>query len=518
MNSANITVDNSLRKVAKGTGIGFIGFFIGAVFGYFSRIILARFLGATDYGLISLGFAAMSLTAAVSLVGLQGGVTRYVAFYKGRGDKGGIKGTIEGAVKIALPLSLIFTFSLFSGSQWISINVFHEPHLTSVLRIFSIAVPFFSLSIIFVAAIAGFQDMRYVAYVDQVFQNTLKLVAIVALLVLGFGVLGAAWGWALAIIAMPFLGFYFLEKKVFPVLNTPIKATSLERELLSFSWPLLFATLSAVVMNWTDTFMLGYFSSAQEVGIYNAAHPTAALIYFVFMSFSGIFMPVISELHARNRSDELKITYSAVTKWILSLALPAFLLITLFSRSVITILFGDEFITGSTALAILAFGYIIQAMLGLSGRIIQALGRTKIILVCNVIGAASNVGLNLYLIPLYGINGAAVATALSIILMIGLIFTFAYRISGMQPFKFSHLKPVITSIIAVLIVYGITKYAFVVSFLVLIAMLPVFFVLYFILLLVVKGFDKEDVMIMRAIDQRLGIKLKWIRKIISRFI
>lgn len=137
---------------------------------------------------------------------------------------------------------------------------------------------------------------------------------------------------------------------------------------------------------------------------------------------------------------------------------------------------------------------------------------------CNFLGAVSNIGLNLYLIPMYGINGAAIATAISLILMSSLIFIFAYRISGMQPFKFSHLKPVITSVIAVLIVYGITKYIFGVSFLVLIAMLPVFFVLYFILLLLVKGFEEEDLMIMRAIDQRLGTKSEWTRRIISRFL
>jgi len=51
--------------------------------GYFSRTIIARFLRASDYGLISLGFAAMTIAATLSMVGLPAGIQRYV-FYKGR--------------------------------------------------------------------------------------------------------------------------------------------------------------------------------------------------------------------------------------------------------------------------------------------------------------------------------------------------------------------------------------------------------------------------------------------------
>jgi len=53
------------------------------------------------------------------------------------------------------------------------------------------------------------------------------------------GVVGAAWGWVLAIIVMPFLAFYFLEKKFFPIFKTKVKAVSVDKELFAFSLPLL---------------------------------------------------------------------------------------------------------------------------------------------------------------------------------------------------------------------------------------------------------------------------------------
>ena len=220
---------------------------IGRAFGYGSRMIIAR-LGASDYGLVALGFAVMSIAAILSLVGMQQGITRYVSFYKGKEDKGRIKGTIISALKITLPLSLFFAFILFWYANWISIHVFHDANLTLILRIFAVGIPFSVLASNLLSATIGFQDMRYNVYTHYILHEPLKLAAIVVLLLLGLGVVGAAWGWVLAIIVMPFIAFYFLEKKVFPIFKTKVKAVSVDRELFSFSLPLLFAGIAGLVM------------------------------------------------------------------------------------------------------------------------------------------------------------------------------------------------------------------------------------------------------------------------------
>ncbi len=319
-------LNESLRKIAKGAGIVLIGTLIGRAFGYGSRLIIARFLGVSDYGLISLGFAGMSIVATLSLVGMTQGITRYVSFYKGKEDKGRIKGTITSALKITLPLSLLFAFLLFYKANWISIHVFHDANLTSILRIFSIAIPFLVLAKSFMSGIAGFQDMKYPVFVEHVIQNAIKLGAIVILVALGFGVIGAAWGWVIGIVLMPFLAFYFLEKKIFPVFKTKVKAVAMEKELFSFSFPLMLGGIAGLVMHWMDMLMLGYFSTSANVGIYNAALPTAQIINALPGAFAGIFFPVISELYARNKIDDLRNTYSVVTKWMSSLIFPAFLI------------------------------------------------------------------------------------------------------------------------------------------------------------------------------------------------
>ena len=511
-------LNESLRKIAKGAGIGFTGAFIGMAFGYFSRIIIARFLGPGDYGLITLGIAGMSIAATLSLLGLPSGIRRYVSFYKGKGDEGKIKGTIFGALKISFPLSLFLAILTFISADWISIHVFHEPKLTPILRIFAIAIPFSVLAQNLVSSTIGFQDLRYKVYVNDLFQNTFKLVAIVSLLLLGFGVVGAAWGWVLAIILTPFLALYFLEKKLFPVFRSKIKSIPVEKELFSFSWPLIFVSAAGLIIGWTDTLMLGYFSTASDVGIYNVALPTAMLLMNITVAFSMIFLPVASELYGRNRIGDLRNAYSAVTKWVFSLTLPCFLLIALFSESIIRLIFGSAYIPGAIVLSILAAGFFIDSATGPVSSIIQTYGRTKINMGCSFIGAGTNFTLNFILIPIYGIKGAAIATASSYVLMKIALMISAYRIAGMQPYKLSYLKPLLASVIAVSVVYVLTKYFIGVSFLVLAVMFFVFLLLYLFLLLLFKSFEAEDLMIMRAIDERLGTKSDWVRKIIKKFL
>jgi O-antigen/teichoic acid export membrane protein len=63
----------SLRMIAKGAGIGFVGTAIGMGFGFLTRIVIARFLGPDEYGLISLGFAALNIAVIIGLLGLRTG-------------------------------------------------------------------------------------------------------------------------------------------------------------------------------------------------------------------------------------------------------------------------------------------------------------------------------------------------------------------------------------------------------------------------------------------------------------
>jgi len=510
--------EDALKKVAKGAGIVFIGTGVGMFFAYLGMMIVARFLGPTDFGLITLASAVTMIVSTIILVGMPQGVVRYVSFYKGKNDESRIKGTIASALEVVLPLGIVAGILLFIFANSISIRVFHEPNLTPILRIFSLSVPFFAVSYIFNHAIGAFQEMKYVAYTRDLFQNGTRLFLLIILLILGYGVLGATFAYTFAIVATPFVAFYYLNK-IFPIFSKDIKPISMKKELLSFSWPLMFAGMLGLVMGWIDTLMVGYFLTATDVGIYRASLSTAALLMIVPSSFGSIFFPVITEIYSKGKMQELEDMDSTVTKWIFMIVFPLVLLMMLLSKQVLNVLYGSAYITGAASLCILGFGYAIISFVYPTNQLIQTIGRTRLILINMGVGAIIDVVLNFHLIPLYGINGAAIATILSLLTVNVLAFVEVYAITHIQPVKLNYGKIVFSSLISVIFIYSITKSFFkIIPIYVLIAMFLVYIGIYFILILISRTFEKDDVIIMRAIEKKTGIQLEWVRNVIGRFL
>ncbi len=362
--------DESLLKVAKGAGIVFIGIAVGMLSAYITVLIIARFLGPKDYGLISLASAVTTIASTVVLIGMPEGVVRFISFYRGRGESRKIKGVIVSAIQIVLPLSIVASFTIFFFSDSISL-IFKERELVPILRIFSVGIPFYVLFNIFNYAIGGFQEMKYVVLVRDIFQNIFRLLILVSVLILGWGIYGAAFAYTFAIICAPFVAFFYLNK-IFPFWEK--KTVLTKRELLSYSWPLMFAGMLGLVMGWIDTLMLGYFLTAKDVGIYRASLATARLLKIVPSSFISIFFPVVTELYSKGMHEEIKDTNYAVTKWIFMIVLPLVMLMVLFSDDVLNILYGSAYIRGAYAFCILTLSYFFISIMFPTGQIIKTVG------------------------------------------------------------------------------------------------------------------------------------------------
>ena len=80
-------VNQSLQKIAKGTGIIFIGTIIGLLLGFIGRIILVRYITQTEYGIYSLALVIISIFVTISTLGLGEGSTRYIAYFRGKNEE-----------------------------------------------------------------------------------------------------------------------------------------------------------------------------------------------------------------------------------------------------------------------------------------------------------------------------------------------------------------------------------------------------------------------------------------------
>lgn len=509
---------NYLKKITKGAAIVFVGMLIGRVLGYATRIVMARFFGADSYGLFSLSAAVLGIVTTISLVGIPTGLSRFISFYNGKKDEARVKGVITSALKITLPISIFTGFFVFFFSEYISLYFFNEPRLTNLLQIFALIIPFSVLFTLIMDAFRGFQNIKYKAIIEDLLKPSITLIFVIVLFLMGYGIFGAVVAYSFGYLISSVLGFYLLTR-IFPLFGDKIKAISDTKKLFSFSWPLILMGYLWMFITWTDTMMLGFYRTTQEVGFYNVALTAAGIISVVEHTFIFIFMPVISELYAKGKNKDIINLHSVVIKWVFMINLPLFLLMVFFPENVLGILFGQEYIVASTALIVLSSGFILSTIGSLSGSGLLIIEKTKTILGVVLVGFVINFAFNLILIPYLGIVGAAIATATCFIIMAIVRMFFAHKTLGLLFFDISYLKAIVSGTLSITIFYFlITSLSLTLSWWVIIIALPLLILSYLAFFIVLGGLQKEDIIIIKAAEEKIGINLYFLKKMVKRFL
>jgi O-antigen/teichoic acid export membrane protein len=312
---------------------------------------------------------------------------------------------------------------------------------------------------------------------------------------------------------------YTVRRLPFPIrLRTTLRGNPAARELFVFSLPLIGVAVLSLIINWTDTLMLGGLKTSADVGLYNAADPLAAFISAPARAMLLIYVPVASGLYAQGSMPEMRKDFSILTKWLCAATLPLFLILFLFPETVLGFVFGAGYAPAATTLRIMAIGSIISNFLGPNGATLLAMGEVRFIMWSTLAAAGVNVGLNIALIPPFGIEGAAIASLASIT-AINLIRCWKlYALAKAQPLSKNLLKPALASLALVFL------FQFVFGKLVTVTwwMLPLLFILYYVIyglaILFTKSFDREDISMLLAIEKRTGVNLSFIKKVLRRFL
>jgi len=129
-------VNQSLQKIAKGTGIIFVGTIIAMLLGFIGTVIIVRYLTTTEYGLFSLALTVTGILAGLSNLGLGEGATRYIAYFKGQQDSKKISGAIVASIQITIIASVLCSIFVFLLSDTISMTILHNNDLSSIIKKF----------------------------------------------------------------------------------------------------------------------------------------------------------------------------------------------------------------------------------------------------------------------------------------------------------------------------------------------------------------------------------------------
>lgn len=439
--------DVYVGRVARGAGIGTFGQGLGRVLAYVTQVTLARMYGPAQLGSYALGVTVVGLASIVSQFGLFNPVVRYVAQYRAEQDIPRMRGTIILTVGTSFALSLACSILMFFGSDFLANVLFSKPALEPLFRIFSISVPSLTLMTMVLYATQGFQTVKYYSLVQLVLQPLLNFVLIVAFYLLGAEIMGAAAAYGVSMAVGVALALFYL-RRMFPDLFDRHARTVFETRAIFSDSGHVFVAVSAEYVNaWTGIAALGILATSEDVGIFNAAARTAMVSGVVYMAFTQIFSPIISNLYARGQLADLRRLYKDVSRWIFTGVLAVFWLTVILSRDILAV-FGDQFIVGWSAMIISAAGWLFAASIGATNRVLLMTGHQRVYMFAMVAAAVTGIAASFALVPILGILGAALSDAGTTVLANTITLIAIRRKMNLWPYTRQYLKPIIASMLA----------------------------------------------------------------------
>lgn len=426
---------STVFEVFRGGSIVFLGLIAELAISFVAKVVIARFLGREIYGGVSLGITMMSVVSVFTLLGLNNGVARYLPRYDTPERRRGI---ILSAFQIVIPLSIGISIVIFVSAEWIATVLFNDSDITAILRVFALIIPLMSIVRLTISSVQGMKHTVPKIYIKNLSLPICRFAGVGVAIYLGTYGLGVAGAYAFSYAVATMLSIWYLYRSTL-LFNRDIIPRGIHRELLVFSLPLLVSAASWLIFSDLDTFMLGYFSQTDDVGVYNTIYPLAELLTIALGSLGFITTPVFSELHADEEFGLFAHVYKILTKWVYLATFPVLTIFILFPRTVIRITFGVEYVVGAASLVVLSIAFFTHAVAGPNSNALTAIGKTRLIMYDNAVVAMVNFTLNLVLIPRYSVFGAAVATAIAYV-MLNILYSYQlYQVAGIVPVSWSLL-------------------------------------------------------------------------------
>lgn len=442
--------EQNVLLTAKGGGIIATGRF----FTYGSRFVLAfmlaRLLGAEQYGLYSLALTTGAILGSVATFGLDSALVRYVAILNSRRDERGLWGALQIGVGFSTVLSSLFTVGLYALAYPIATQVFHEPQLTPLLQATSMMVPFLTLSDVLAGATRGFKKMQYSVIAQDFAQLLVRLILTGAFAIIGLSPLTAIVIFTIADVVSSVFLVYFLNKEF--RLRRPLRDARRDtREIVGFSLPLWISGLLSTFRNNIETMLLGALNTVTGVGIFTVAGNINLVGHMLFNAISLSSKPIIAELHGNGEIGQMNRLYRTTSRWAFTIYLPAFIITVLFPVPLLSI-FGESFVDGAGALRVLAVAELVNVLTGNAGTVIDMTGYTKLKLANSIIQIILSMGVNVLLIPRWGLMGAAVGSLLGVSMVNMLRMAEVRYLFHTWPYDRSFTKPVLAAFLSIAVV------------------------------------------------------------------
>jgi O-antigen/teichoic acid export membrane protein len=398
------------------------------IFGFFSTIYFAHTVGASILGIYFLFLAYFGLFNLVGEGGFAGAAIKRISEGKDQ------KQFLSAFLTIRVLLMLIS----------IMILVVIHPFLTNfqdsgLLFLTMIALFFGVFSDWAIAGVYGSGKIG-LSQISILLNNSIRLSLQIFAIILGFGIYGLLGGFIFGMICGIIFNLFYLDFQFALFKMSHIKS------LFSFAiWSFL-SSGGLLIFSYADSLLIGYFLNTSDVAIYRTAFNLTAISSFTVLAFQYVLFPKISNWWTNGSVGSIKSAITLSIHYSLALAIPFCVGGWILGDRLLYFLYGSSFSSGYISLFILLFVQIINVFMVMFTTTLNALNHPSDTFKVTIITAPLAIFLEILLIPVFGINGAAAAILIAFLLNVILTRHILSTIIKI-PLKLKQLDKIILSTI-----------------------------------------------------------------------
>lgn len=404
-------------ELFKGGAIAMVFKFLSIIIGFVFIWLLTKWVGADGYGIFSTCWTILMIGTVLGKLGFDTSIIKFISGSIGKKDYHHVKPIYKSSMLIVFVCSSIVSIILFIFSGSLSQLFFETRIYTNLIRVIALTVIPLTLMNINAESLKSLKNIT----AFSIFQNwIIYLVTLAILFLLSFKQLSkdsSIYSLGIATFLVMIISFWIVKINFsrLPKAKSNRKPYKFNlRKTLSISTPMMLTNSLFLVMSWMDILMLSAFKDDAAVGSYNTALKISAVVSTALIAINSIAMPKFAELYSKNDKNAFRLVVKQTSLLNFIIAVPIFVIILIFPEFLLGI-FGEEFIICKDSLIILALGQLFCAFSGSTIHVLNMTGKEKA--AKNIILATSilNFGLNYILVPPYGVTGASIATAISMI-------------------------------------------------------------------------------------------------------
>lgn len=415
--SASATDVTQTGALARSGALSLVGSVTSAAMGFALIIVLGRVLGPGGAGIVLQSIAVFSIALAVTRAGLDTAAVWLLPRVL-EDEPGTLRTALRWLLGPSLVLGVLGGLGLWGVS---TVLAAYEPALTEPLLVMAVVLPFATVLTVALAATRGLGGVRPYVLIGSIAVPTLRPVLVLAGTTVATGTLAATVAWVLPLPAAALVAVLLLARtlrrheRTHPRSPRGEPGHPLGRRVGGYAVPRSISTVLEQSMQWLDVILVGALAGPAAAGVYGAASRLVAAGQIVSTALRIVVAPLYSRSLGRGRPEEVRAVYTTTTTWMVLFSTPVLVLFAAFGGTVLALL-GPGFRSGAQALLILSVGLLAVLLAGNVQSILLMSGRSALAAVNKALALALTLTGIVLLVPAWGIEGAAVAWVLGMVL------------------------------------------------------------------------------------------------------